>query len=225
MIKMKSRSGKKPAANKANGKKSDEILFLVQRLSLFLAKPTGRIVTFTSARPGEGVSTISRNFARTIATEADHKVLLIDAGQFDEEFYRENDINPMTSIADTLSAGKPIEDALFPIGHNIQVARWTAREDNRSAANKLILDQAFWMILRESFGTVVIDAPSRQLSADGIGLAARADAAVIVVEAESTRQPVIDSLIATLNTSGAKIAGLVMNRRRFYIPERVYKRM
>ena len=50
-------------------------------------------------------------------------------------------------------------------------------------------------------------------------------ATVIVVEAEKTPQPVIEHLRNTLTAAGAKTAGIVMNKRRFYIPARVYKKL
>ena len=69
-----------------------------------------------------------------------------------------------------------------------------------------------------SFDTIVIDAPALQTSFDGVVLASRSDATVLVVEAEAIPQAVVLNLRETLEASGARLAGVVMNRRRYYIP-------
>lgn len=205
--------------------RDDGIQNLVQRLDIALDLPDARIVTFISARPGEGTSTIARDYARTLSDSVDHKILLIDAGKLDEKYYDSNDADSKVTIADTIGAGKPLGDALYPLGHHVFFGRWVGQGRSRSAAGKILNDDAFWKNLHESFGTVVIDAPSLTDSADGIALAARADATILVVEAETTRQPVIENLRDTLNAAGAKIVGMVMNKRRYYIPAKVYQNM
>jgi protein-tyrosine kinase len=198
---------------------------LVQRIDMALAMPEARIVTFIASRPGEGTSTIARDYARALSDAVDHKILLIDAGKLDESYFEANDADPAVTIADTIAAGRPLDDALYPLGHHVFFGRWAGQGRGRSAAGKILNDNDFWKDLHLSFGTVVIDAPSMKESPDGIGLAVRADATVLVVEAETTRQPVIENLRDTLTGAGAKIIGIVMNKRRYYIPTKVYQNM
>jgi len=205
--------------------KDDGILNLVQRLDRTLDLPAARIITFISARPGEGTSTITRDYVRALEDTTDHKILLIDAGKLDQSYFDANNADPSVTIADTVASGKPLTDALYPLGHHIYFGRWAAEGRSRNAANKLLNDNDFWKILHETFGTVVIDAPSLQGSPDGITLAAHADATVLVVEAETTRQPVIEHLRDTLSAAGAKVVGTILNKRRLYIPAKVYQNM
>jgi Mrp family chromosome partitioning ATPase len=209
--------------------KDDGIFNLVQRLDRTLNLSQGRIVTFISARPGEGTTTIARDYVRGLSDMVDHKILLIDAGPLDQSYYDTHNADPTITIADTLAEEKELDEALYSIGETVFLGRWMKEENgrgrSRSSALKLVNDDKFWKALRKSFGTVVIDAPSLKESGDSIGLAVRADAVALVVEAETTRQPVIENLRDTLNSAGAKIAGVVMNKRRFYIPEKVYEKM
>jgi len=204
----------------------DGIRNLLQRLDMALNKPEARIITFISARAGEGTSTIARDYVRALADEVDHEILLIDAGRLDDSFYSENNATPETTLTETVAAGQPLTDALYPLAEHVKFGRWS-REGGRSrnAVSKLLNDDAFWENLHNSFGTVVIDAPSLQASSDGIALAVHADATVLVVEAETTRQPVIEHLRDTLSSAGAQILGVVMNKRHFYIPAKVYQNM
>jgi protein-tyrosine kinase len=205
--------------------KDDGILNLVQRLDRTLDLPANRIITFISARPGEGTSTITRDYVRALEDTVDQKILLIDAGKLDQSYFEANDADPSVTIADTVATEQPLTNALYPLGHHAHFGRWAGEGRSRNAANKLLNNEAFWNNLHETFGTVAIDAPSLQESSDGIALAAHADATVLVVEAETTRQPVIEHLRDTLTAAGAKVAGLILNKRRFYIPSKVYKKM
>jgi len=216
---------------KRSASKDEGILNLVQRLDMVLDVPHGRIVAFISARPGEGTSTVARDYARHLSDAVDHKILLIDAGKLDVDYFDHNNADPSITITDTRAAGRDLEAAFHSLGHHVYLGRWAApdsgqsRGRGRSAAVKLLNDDEFWAGLRESFGTIVIDAPSLKESPDGISLAAHADAVVMVVEAETTRQPVVENLRDTLTAADAKIAGIVMNKRRYYIPAKVYQNM
>ncbi|MDR3448289.1 MAG: hypothetical protein P4M15_00800 [Alphaproteobacteria bacterium] len=205
--------------------KDDGISNLVQRLDMAMDPSATRIITFISARPGEGTSTVARDYALALSDTVEHKILLIDAGNLEEDYFASHQADPTVTIADIMTAGRPLADALYPIGTHVLLGRWSSPGRGRSAATKLLNDDAFWKNLHESFGAVVIDAPSLKESADGIGLAVRADATVLVVEAEKTRQPVVENLRDTLTQGGAKIAGVVMNKRRYYIPAKVYQNM
>ncbi len=205
--------------------KDDGILNLVQRLDRTLDLPEHRIITFISARSGEGTSTIARDYVRVLEDMVDHKILLIDAGKLDESYYDANQGNPSVTIVETVAAGQELDKALFPLGNHTHFGRWAGEGRGRIAATKLLNNNKFWDDLHNSYGTVVIDAPSLQESPDGIALAAHADATILVVEAEKTRQPVVENLRDTLDAAGAKVVGLVMNKRRFYIPAKVYQNM
>ena len=56
-------------------------------------------------------------------------------------------------------------------------------------------------------------------------LAPLADLSVIVIEAEETRAAVAATLIERVAASGGKVAGVVLNMRRFHIPRFIYARI
>jgi Mrp family chromosome partitioning ATPase len=51
------------------------------------------------------------------------------------------------------------------------------------------------------------------------------DGVVLVVEAEKTRWPVAENVRDKIKGSGGNILGIVLNKRRYYIPEWVYKKL
>jgi Mrp family chromosome partitioning ATPase len=184
-----------------------------------------RIITFIAARPREGTSTIARDYASLLAAEGFQKVLLIDAGPLAPERFRAYGVDLPDGDVDAMIDGQRPDRAIRPIGANVFVGHRVGCTENRSLAAEVVADPKFWAPLLASFDTVVIDAPPLQSSFDGVVLAANADATVLVVEAETTPQAVVMNLRDTLASSGAKLAGVIMNKRRYYIPMRTYKKL
>jgi len=56
-----------------------------------------------------------------------------------------------------------------------------------------------------------------------LGLSQKVDGIVLVVEAEKTRWPVVESVKERITRSGGKILGIVFNKRRYHIPKWIYK--
>ena len=75
------------------------------------------------------------------------------------------------------------------------------------------------------FPVVVIDAPSLQRSSAALLLAPLADLSVLVIEAEETRTAVAANLIERVAASGGRVAGVILNMRRFHIPRFIYSRI
>ena len=76
--------------------------------------------------------------------------------------------------------------------------------------------------LKERFETVVLDSPPVLSVTDATVLAAKADASVIVVRAESTRRLQVEATAETLRRTGSRLLGVVLNREvssaRFDLP-------
>ena len=56
-------------------------------------------------------------------------------------------------------------------------------------------------------------------------IAAACGGAILVVEAEKTRQEVVEEAKRVLEVSGVDLLGDVLNRRKYHIPEVVYRRL
>jgi Mrp family chromosome partitioning ATPase len=56
-----------------------------------------------------------------------------------------------------------------------------------------------------------------------VEVSALADAVVLVIQAEATRQAVADAVIAQVRQMGGHVAGIVMTGRRYHIPRWAYR--
>ena len=77
--------------------------------------------------------------------------------------------------------------------------------------------------VRERYDTVVLTAPPTVGDHDGVDLARICDMTLIAIEAERTRQPLVEDLIARLRQLGIVPAGMVMMRRRQHVPGALYR--
>jgi capsular exopolysaccharide synthesis family protein len=75
---------------------------------------------------------------------------------------------------------------------------------------------------RARFDWVILDGPPVTVYSDAAILAPLVDGVVLVVEAERTRWEVASQAKRTIEESGGRILGAVLNRRRYHIPPALY---
>ena len=79
--------------------------------------------------------------------------------------------------------------------------------------------------LKSHFGLVLIDGPAVLQTSAALNMATEADGVLLVVEAGRTRRQVVELALDQLREAGANIIGVVMNKRRFFIPNWLYRKI
>ena len=186
---------------------------LVMRVDAQLFRPGGRIIGFIASGSGEGTSSLSRTYALASASQLRRRVMLLRV--LDES-------TAATGILATLAAGESLDASLQPLlgkgfaGHpDIYEARETQWD--------LLARADLWQKLRDCFDDIVLDLPATSTSRLGLVSAVHCDGVVVLLEAEKTRAPVAESLIASLRAVRAPILGTVLNKRRYYLPKQIYR--
>jgi protein-tyrosine kinase len=77
--------------------------------------------------------------------------------------------------------------------------------------------------VKENFEYILIDAPPVLEHPETLSLCKLTDGVLLVVKANLTRLEVIDDAKGQLQQAGVKVLGVVLNERRFFIPEGIYK--
>lgn len=212
------------------------------------ANARGMVVEFIAARPGEGTSTMAREFARVAAQHSERPVLLIDLdwqrpSQFDH-FSQDAEhplglggtpgpavdigIDPTVLLRFTdRNLAQPVDQMEVSVHRvaatSLYVTRPATLPPGRRGTAPAANFPAFWDQLRDKVGMTVIDAPSFGASYDGLTVSGAADKVIIVLEAEVTRVPVLHEMIGRLKAQGADVAGIIFNKRRLYIPKFIYR--
>lgn len=183
-----------------------------------------QVVQFVSAYEGEDVSLIAFETALVAATLIGKRVLFIDTGS------EQQGIDPLlagavhTSLDMLLQNGGSYHGKIITIaGTRLSYAILRGPENaSLTLANpesiKLLLDN-----LREYFDLIVIDSAGLISDVFGTLLARQVDGSVLVVAAEHTRAPVAEQTRRTIESSGGRVIGAVLSKRRFHIPLWLYR--
>ena len=172
-----------------------------------------RSILFTSARAGEGKSSIAVNYAASLAQQG-YRTLVIDA----------NLRAPvMDDILLTEHAGAGLADYLSgEIAPDTKLCRQTSLPNlflfsagvPKAHPAEILSEPAFARLLQESlkwFHRVVIDTPAAGQFADALPLARHADAVCLVIRAGQTKRSEAQKTVNRLTAAGARPAGFVLN--------------
>lgn len=183
-----------------------------------------QVVVFCGIESGNGCSRISSEAAIALAGQTSGNVCLVDA----------NLRSPMLHNLFGLANGKGFADVLRNRGnireYSTLVDRlWvmTSGDHTSNVSSLLTRDKLVPQMgeLREAFDFVLIDAPPLNRFADATSLAPLADGVVLVLEANSTRRDVARKAADDLRSAKAKILAAVLNKRKFPVPESIYRRI
>lgn len=204
----------------------EEEIRLYQNLEALLPDTTKKIIQFIGSREGEGTSTIVRDFAEVSATKFGRMVLILDADQHHPSQHLFFHVVSERGWQEVARENGPIETALHQFG---ETRLFISPSSEYSASHPHIYDSllidVFWKKLRQRFDLILIDSPPATLSGDGLVISSKVDGVVLVVEAEKTRWPVVENVRDRIKSSGGNILGIVLNKRRYHVPEWIYKRL
>lgn len=202
-----------------------KMVSLYQTIISLIGGSKPKTIQFISARPNEGSSTIIREFAGVAAGKLGKSVLLIDANRPNlqgEAF----GITPSLDFETTVTSGRPASNAITRIKNsNLHLAFLST---NISAPPSIIDTPEFDGLLSElsqNFDLILIDSPPASDAAEGLTLSPKLSGTILVVEAGSTRWQVSDSVQKRVVKYGGKILGVILNKRRNYIPAAIYSRL
>ena len=187
----------------------------------------GRGIVVCSSVQGEGASTVAADLASICALHNGAKVLLVDAAIRHPNVHRRFRITRQPGLANVLEEGRPLSEKeisksrvpglfLLPAGDS-RLDPTTALESERC---KIMLCR-----LGEAYDYVILDSGPVHSCPETLALAEQASGVVLVVRAERTRVEVVQAARDQLLSRGAHLCGVVLNRRKYYIPGFIYRRL
>jgi Mrp family chromosome partitioning ATPase len=205
----------------------DELLRLFNRVDALLDTNPSRSVLLVGPSAGVGASSVARGLAAIASERQGAKVLLLDADTTKE---RAEDDPRARGVIGCLERGEDPLTAVVPAtsssqGRAYDFARLVDLALPRGHALPPGLIERALQALRNEYRWLVIDAAPLQAAAETMPIARMVDAVAVVVEAETTRIPVTQRLLQELKLGGANPIGIVLNKRRFYIPTWIYRRL
>jgi capsular exopolysaccharide synthesis family protein len=196
-----------------------------------LTRYTGKAVKIktilvTGTAHGGGTSTTAVNLATSLADGSSNSVLIVDANLRTpglHRFFKSRSFKGMSELLDVRGEKnfgfKKIgnnELYLFPCG----VKR--SKSDGYFESRRF---DAFLNNVRNAFDYVIFDSAPVHGFPDTQSLCSKVDGVILVITYDKTRRQVAMRAKKELEDAGANILGVVINRRKFYIPDWIYRRL
>lgn len=160
------------------------------------------VLAVTSCRKGEGVSTVAASLAATVRRESQGRVLLLDA----------------RGLRKSESNGH-----IMAPGYEIHAGGDYVAHEHRMYESSTM--QELLALLKRDFTFVVIDTPAIFETAAAVRVCSLADDVLLVVEAEKTPWEVAQEAKRVLERANANLVGVILNKRKFHVPEWLYQRL
>ena len=182
-------------------------------------KLRNRVVAFTSATPGEGVTHVVNTVAKELAAQTQNRVLQVEAAGLRDlcltdrsqvsSYCEETEIDNLLKLSREAAASK-----VAVIEGSPRATKWDSAPEYRVDCLKA---------LRWNFDYVLIDCSSAAVSADATTLAPVVDGVVVVVKAAETRRAEIQRCQQTIESAGGNFLGFVLNQREYPVPNWIYR--
>ena len=223
-----------PGAPRANGHRRHNLQLLLANLQNGAQRLRGgAAIAFTSAASGEGVTHVTQLFAVEMARYTGRRTLVIAAERLQSlgvDDYMQMPWNCHPTNIENLW--------MLPAGKSRKVSSTNSEQDDeqdlpkrsflmRVAKPNEEVDTGLDSVdaLRVTFDNILIDCHSLHQSSDAAVLASNVDGVVVVVEAGQSRREEIINAQRTIEQAGGKFLGFVLNKRRYPVPEWLYKRL
>jgi Mrp family chromosome partitioning ATPase len=204
----------------------EEMVNLYHAVESLIPDCSRKIIQFIGSGEGEGTSTVAREFARAAMMTLGQKVLLLDADRHNPTQHFFCNVSPEFCLDDMIQSNEGPDRAVYQVGNSGLFVSLISRNSNSTPS---IFDSSMfdtmWDSLKGRFDLILIDSSPATVSADGFSLFRKADGVIIVVEADKTRWPVVQTVKERIAQHGGKVLGIILNKRRYYIPDFIYRRL
>jgi uncharacterized protein involved in exopolysaccharide biosynthesis len=181
------------------------------------------VIGITSSHYGEGVSSVAANLAIAFAEgRKTDRVLLVDANQEQPSPHSLFGIKQAPGAAEIMLNE---QGQLIIVEQNLyKVQSEDAEPPGMGGPVALYYDTLLRMVKERRYCCVVFDMPPL-CDGSALPLARMMDGVVMVVKAEGVRGEIVMRMKDLLLEINARILGAVLNKRRFYIPGWLYRRL
>jgi len=200
----------------------EEILRLIQRIFLSANGTAPRQVVLCGVDGENGSSSVCAMAGRTLAANSSREVCVVDANVRSPRLAGIFGVDGTSPFSGTSA---PLRDQCVKVGNNL----WLAGPSILADRSRVLLPptelKKRLAELRNEFEYMLIDAPGTSVCGDAQLLGLVADAAILVIDANSTRRLTARQAKISLDSAGVRLLGTVLFNRAFPIPDGLYKRL
>jgi len=196
------------------------------RLEIKYAGNSPKTILFTGTSHGAGVSMASQGYAHFLANANPYKVFLIIFDLYDAQRNRPDAVDKPHELSDVFTIYSQL-DTDYNQNRNSNLLAATCSKQALGSGG-FFQSPRFDEVLqsmRENFDYVILDAPPVTLFSETRTLCKMFDGIILVLEFEQTRKQVALKAKQELEDAGGNLLGIVINRRKYYIPQWIYRRL
>ena len=195
------------------------------KISNMYPKRKSKAFLFVGPNEGEGNSTVLTHFGITLALGGS-RVLLVDTNLRRPSIHRLFDLPVENGFVELILKKCVLEEAIKNTSlQNLQViTSGNNHSESIPALTFSVLDSIIEK-MKSKADWILFDGPPIHTSNDAIVLAPKVDGVIIVIKAEKTRWEAAQNARHRIESGKGNIIGVVLNERRFYIPEWLYQRL
>lgn len=199
---------------------------LYQSIVMLLPDKESRIIQFQGTQNGEGTSTVVRELATFVAKKLKRKVLLLDLNQRAPNQCSFFHVKSELPLSEESQQVKPTRKDFARVDNSsLYVTQLPARGIPADIICEMPQVGPLLDGLKEEFDLVLIDSPAAVNCSECLLLSPKVDGVVLVVQAEKTRWQAVRKVKERISAQDGKILGVVLNKRRYPIPDFIYKRI
>lgn len=187
-----------------------------------------RVVLFTSAVRGEGKTTVVASLARILALGESDKILVVDCSVRSPELHRLFGVGNERGLLEYLAGKAQLEDVVQQVDRGILDLVAAGTSGDIDLTQPLFNSDRFGVFLREAaqrYDYVLVDSSAILEAPETPIIGSRVDGIVMVVYAAKTRREVIKRAMLLMEKLDGTFIGTVLNRKKYYIPEFIYRRV
>jgi Mrp family chromosome partitioning ATPase len=203
-----------------------ELGILKNSLESALGKSGKRSILFAGSVRGEGTTTLVASFAKVLSLQTREKILLVEMNGRRPTLQRKLGLQSTLGITHFLDGSRPLDAVVqgTPQG-SFDVAQVGEHDPVKiqlhlSRMFPVLLDNAF-----QRYDVVLIDAPPIIGSPETPPMSGLTDGVVVVVHCGRTKREVVQRSLNMIGQFEANVLGLVLNRKKYYIPDFIYRRL
>jgi len=187
-----------------------------------------RVIMFTSAVKGEGKTLISSYLARVLALSESDKILLIDCAITDPRIHQLFGVENDMGIIDYLATNVEIDDIIKPVDEGVLDIITTGSTRMPDVTQPLFKSDRMGDLIAEvgnRYDYVIIDSSAILEAPETPIIGSRANGIALVIQAGQTKREVVKRAITMVEKLDGRFLGSILNRKRYYIPEFIYRRV
>ncbi len=187
-----------------------------------------RVIMFTSAVAGEGKTTIVAFLARLLALGQTDRVLLVDCAVINPEIHTLFGLENDRGILTYLSGSAPLEKVIRNVDGGFLDVVTIGPRKGADITQPLFNSEnmsTFINAIREMYDYILIDTSAVMEAPETPIIGSYATGTVIVVQSGKTKREVIKRAMLMIQKLDGRFIGTVLNRKKYYIPEFIYRRV